>query len=150
MPHRHLGRGGIPACQWLHIHGKAVSRHRRSSNFTRSPYTIPGCTYAPTSITPGAGLPYETLFTLPAGPARDPRAGAVHAAFHIFSVSAFRPVVKSKNAPSASANFDCCHNKMPYSDDYAGFVNQENIPVSSLFCSDTCNYDLAVLQSLHN
>lgn len=54
------------------------------SNFTHRPYTIPGCTYAPISITPGVGLTYQKLFPLLAVPVRNPRAGAIHATFDLF------------------------------------------------------------------
>ena len=27
LPRRHIGRGGIPACRWLHFRNKAVSRY---------------------------------------------------------------------------------------------------------------------------
>lgn len=76
---------------------------RTKSNFTHSPYTIPGCTYAPISITPGVGLTYQKLFPLLAVPVRNPRAGAICATFNIFSISSFPAYVKNKNRPSALA-----------------------------------------------
>ena len=94
----HIGRGGVPAYLRLHFHGERVFR-RGETDLTRSPYTIPGCTYAPTSITPGAGLPHERLFPLSACPVRDPRAGAVRAAFHTSSIAAFCLAVKGRKKP---------------------------------------------------
>lgn len=47
-----IGRGGVPARLRLHFHGKTVFC-RGETDLTHSPYTIPGCTYAPISITPG-------------------------------------------------------------------------------------------------
>ena len=93
-----IGRGGVPARLRLHFHGKTVCC-RGETDLTHSPYTIPGCTYAPTSITPGAGLPYEKLFPLSADPVCDPRAGAVRATFHTASIAVFCRAVKGQKKP---------------------------------------------------
>ena len=99
-----IGRGGVPARLRLHFHGWAVSHRRGEVDLTHSPYTIPGCTYAPISITPGAGLPYERLSLLPAGPAGDPRAGAVRSSLSHRQYRPFRPGCQGpKPAPSALA-----------------------------------------------
>lgn len=101
----HISRGGVPARLRLHFHGKTVFR-RGETDLTHSPYTIPGCTYAPISITPGAGLPYETLFPLSACPAGDPRAGAVRSSLSHTQYSRFLPGRQgAEKAPSASAEF---------------------------------------------
>ncbi len=84
--------GSIPAT-------KAVPRPCRKLNLTDSPCTIPGCTYEPRSITPGAKLPYQKLFPRPAVPAHDSDGRAGHATFDMFSIQFFPPAVKQKNRP---------------------------------------------------
>lgn len=103
LPRRHIAGEASPHAVGSTSATKRFPATADKSNFTHSPYTIPGCTYAPISITPGVGLTYQKLFPLLAVPVRNPRAGAICATFNIFSISSFPAYVKNKNRPSALA-----------------------------------------------
>ena len=103
LPRRHIGRGGIPACRWLHFRNKAVSRYCGQIKLHAQPIHNSRMHLCAHIHTPGVGLTYQKLFPLLAVPVRNPRAGAICATFNIFSISSFPAYVKNKNRPSALA-----------------------------------------------
>ena len=93
-----IGRGGVPARLRLHFHGETVFC-RGETDLTHSPYTIPGCTYAPISITPGPDCRMKDCpcfpLVLPVILGRGPSA----AVFYTASIAVFYRAVKGRKTP---------------------------------------------------